>query len=169
MRQAGIVRDLFAETVDEGKFTGILETESLNVGEAGIVAGEITTDALVVTPEQISPVHLYENLRWKNKNLKIIIHLFEQIVTQLNCLNAIFKNDKVCARPYNGKAALLHNDQRLALPYGQTIILACIIAQVSILLASYQCSRPNFWQQYLLHINPASGIMLSCWRDKLAD
>ena len=71
-----------AETVAvEGKFTGILETESLNVGEAGIVAGEITTDALVVDPEQISPVHLYENLRWKKKSLKIIIHLFEQIVT----------------------------------------------------------------------------------------
>ena len=38
-----------AETVSvEGKFTGILETESLNVSEAGIVAGDIITDALAV-------------------------------------------------------------------------------------------------------------------------
>ena len=38
-----------AETVSvEGRFTGILETQSLNVGEAAIVGGEITTDALAV-------------------------------------------------------------------------------------------------------------------------
>ena len=53
---AGIVEFVRAETVSVEENLLVFEAESLNIGEAGIVAGEITTDALAVVPNEC-PVH----------------------------------------------------------------------------------------------------------------